>query len=222
MLARVLFVLLLALNIGAAAWLLLRPTAPMPVMAASDPQIPSLVLLTERDQGAMAQAAELAQAPESSAPRQCLRIGPFKKKEAVEAALRALEADTKSAQVQQTVESTPRGFWVYIPPANARAEALATARQLAQAGVRDYYVVTAGRQENHISLGLFRDRANAEKRKGELNALGFSARVSERTTESEAFWLEVESKAGEAISWQTKVADADQLSERAWQCGKAP
>src|SRR5690606_12837132 len=83
--------------------------------------------------------------------------------------------------------------------AGSREQALATARQLAARGVRDYYVVTAGEQENTVSLGLFRELANAEKRRDDLQAQGFRAQLEPRTEQASQWWIDLVSEPG--LDW---------------------
>ena len=54
MFPRVLFLLLLALNIGGACWIAFAPQRAVPVRPASDPGVSKLVLLSERDGSAAA------------------------------------------------------------------------------------------------------------------------------------------------------------------------
>jgi len=56
--------------------------------------------------------------------------------------------------------------------------------------VRDYYVVTAGEQQNTVSLGLFRDQGNAERRRAEIAALGLKPQIDTRTEELPQYWLD--------------------------------
>ena len=80
MFVRALFILLLALNIGGACWLVFAPRAqPAATAPATDPGVAPLVLLSERD-GSRPDPTELAAAPESAADLardQCRRLGPF-------------------------------------------------------------------------------------------------------------------------------------------------
>ncbi|HZW51689.1 MAG TPA: SPOR domain-containing protein, partial [Rudaea sp.] len=63
MFVRLLFLLLLALNFGAAAWLFIAPQPQARAFAPTDSGVAELVLLSERDRGSEASAAELASAP---------------------------------------------------------------------------------------------------------------------------------------------------------------
>ena len=91
----------------------------------------------------------------------------------------------------------------FLPASNNREEALAAARELAARGVRDYYVVTAGEQENTVSLGLFRDLGNAEARRDELAALGFQPVLEPRTSGASEWWIDLAAEPG--FDWRTPL-----------------
>lgn len=215
-LARIFFVILLALNLGALAWLLTRPAPDARGSGATDEGVPALVLLKERDRAAMQQSV-LAVQQESSAssvgqpavPAYCESLGPFPDRATAQAALLAVQPLTRRTQVRNNRARIVRGYWVHIPAHSSREEALATARQLAAAGVRDYYVVTAGDTENTISLGLFHDQGNAEKRREQVAAMGFRARLAERADEREQFWIDYQSLDGQAIAWREAVGEVE-------------
>ncbi len=91
---------------------------------------------------------------------------------------------------EQTSES--RGWRVFLPAQSTRDLALASARRLEAKGIKDYFVVTAqGELQNSVALGLFHDPANARKRRDEVIAAGFPARMSERTETTPVWWLDV-------------------------------
>jgi hypothetical protein len=208
MIVRTLFVLLLVLNLGAGVWLYMQPDAPVRAAPPLPPGAKPLVLLSERDAAKMAQAAELAAAPVPTAAQrgQCFRIGPFNSKDTVASAVTALTPAVERIQLRETTTRIVRGFWVYLPAFNTRDAALTAARQLSSAGVRDYYVVTAGDQENAISLGRFQNRDNAERRRQSVAALGFRPRLEERAETQPQYWIDLESARGRDDAWRGTVA----------------
>jgi|SRR5690606_8483004 hypothetical protein len=219
MFVRVLFLLLLALNIGAACWLVFAPSVREAPFAATDPGVEALELLSERERGAA--GAELATAPESVADLandDCRSIGPFPSQADVRAAMNVLTPLTKRThtRVQQVTQS--RGDWVYLPAFATREEALDAARALAAKGVRDYYVVTAGDQQNTVSLGLFRDPGNAERRRAQIAALGFEPRLVARTEDLPEYWLDFAVEGGDVLDWRSVVANPSDLREQAIAC----
>jgi hypothetical protein len=221
MFVRVLFLLLLAANLGAASWLLFAPDTHVPALPATDPGVPKLVLLSERDRGDDA-SAELAAAPESRADERnddCHSIGTFPTQADVRAAIGVLTPLTRRIQYREAHATQARGYWVYLPAFDTREQALAAARQLSSKGVRDYYVVTAGDQQNTISLGLFRDQGNAERRRAEIAALGFDPQSIARTEELPVYWLDYATDRAHPLDWRSKLgAGAAALREQPIEC----
>ncbi|HEV7490579.1 MAG TPA: SPOR domain-containing protein [Rhodanobacteraceae bacterium] len=221
MFVRVLFLLLLAANLGAASWLVFAPSTRATRAPTSDPGVPKLVLLSERDHGDEA-TAELAAAPESRADLrndECHSIGTFPTQADVRAAINVLTPLTRRIQFREAHATQARGYWVYLPALQTREQALAAARQLSSKGVRDYYVVTAGDQQNTISLGLFRDQANAERRRAEIAALGFTPQSIARTEELPVYWLDYATDRAHPLDWRGKLGPgAAALHEQAIEC----
>jgi hypothetical protein len=220
MFVRALFMLLLALNIGGACWLAFahRPTAS--ALPATDPGVPKLALLAEREGGEAANA-ELASAPESKADLandKCRAIGPFPTQADTRAAMNALIPLTKRVRIRETHATQARGYWVYLPAMASREQALVAARSLSAKGVRDYYVVTAGEQQNTISLGLFRDQGNAERRRAEIVALGFTPQVNARTEDLPAYWLDFALADGPPLDWHGRVPAPHDAREETITC----
>ena len=221
MFVRALFLLLLAANLGAASWLVFAPDMHAAQVPASDPGVPKLALLSERDRGDDA-SAELAAPPETRADLrndECHSIGAFPTQADVRAAISALTPLTRRIQFREAHATQARGYWVYLPALQTREQALAAARQLSSKGVRDYYVVTAGDQQNTISLGLFRDQGNAERRRAEIAALGFTPQSIARTEELPVYWLDYATDRMHPLDWRGKLgAGAAALKEQAIEC----
>jgi len=212
MFARIFFLLLLALNIGVGCWLYFAPQSSAAQLPATDPGVAPLVLLSEQEHAGEASAAELATAPESSADLSndsCTSIGPFGTQADMRGALNALTPLVSRIQYREAHATETRGYWVYLPALASREQALTIARQLSAKGVRDYYVVTAGDQQNTISLGLFRDKGNAEKRRNEVAALGFTPDLVTRTEELPVYWVDFASDPQHPVNWRARVAQRD-------------
>jgi len=217
MFLRLLFVLLTALNIAVGAWLLLgQPYARggMP----SDPGVTELRLLSEMPVPAPAATAAIPAAATAAAPAMatpprnlsysCLALGPFATPQDLRSARQALSAQTVRMRSRQEQTSQTSGWWVYLPAAGSRAQALAVARQLAARNINDYFVVSAGDQPNTISLGLFKDPANARKRRDEVAAAGFPARMSERSESAPEYWLDLVVADRGNFDWRSRVRTA--------------
>ena len=142
--------------------------------------------------------ALLAAAPSTPAPTsakrsyRCLAIGPFSNQVDLRSTRTAIAARTVRSRQRQEQTSESHGWRVFLPPQATRDLALAQARRLEAKGIKDYFVVTAtGELQNSVALGLFHDPANAKKRRDEVIAAGFPARMSERTEVTPVWWLDV-------------------------------
>jgi hypothetical protein len=241
MLLRLMFVLLIALNIAVAAWLLLGESGTHAVDPA-DKGVPKLKLLAELPapasttplpaQASTASSAAIATSSVASAPAaakpaprepekktpaevaatpaplatastvtaptsakrsyRCLAIGPFTNQVDLRSTRTALAPRTVRSRQRQEQTSESHGWRVFLPAQATRDLALAQARRLEAKGVKDYFVVSAaGELQNSVALGLFHDPANAKKRRDEVIAAGFPARMSERTEVTPVWWLDV-------------------------------
>jgi hypothetical protein len=203
---RALVLLLLCMNIGVAAWWASqreRTTAPAP---ATDPNVPPLVLLAEVERRPLSDAAELAEAPAELSPDAvCLSIGPFSTPSELRLAMDLMLPRVERIQFREVPAVALRGYRVYLPPAANRAEALQTARALSARGIADYYVVTAGDQQNTVSLGIFRELENATARRDVVAALGYSPVVEPRTEQVPQWWIDLAAPPG--LEWRGVLPD---------------
>lgn len=222
MISRMLFILLFAANAGVAAWLAFAPRQRALPAPATDPGVAQLVLLSERDDAsADAAAAELSEAPEPAEDAQrdrCASLGPFPTQADMRRALTTLTPVVKRVQFRESRSSQSRGFLVYLPAPPDREQALTVARELNGKGVRDYYVVTAGEQQNTISLGLFKERANADRRRAELAALGFAPAIAERTETLPVYWIDYAVAPDSGFDWKQRLPDLLDIEERPVEC----
>lgn len=221
MFVRILFLLLLALNIGAASWLYSTPPDPGSALPANDEGVPKLVLLSENERDSIAGTAEMASPAETKSDLQndvCGSIGPFATQADMRAAVNALTPVVARIQFREAHAIAARGYWVYLPAPANRERALAIARELSNKGLSDYYIVTAGEQPNTISLGLFRDPANAEKRRNEIQALGFRPEVSQRSDEVLVYWIDYAQNGSEPLDWRARVGNDAELQQHKIDC----
>jgi hypothetical protein len=236
MFQRLLFVLLIALNIAVGAWLLLGQDD-VHGRAATDVGVPELHLLSERPASAStvppaaaptssvaaapaassspvaatpAPVAPAAPAPAPLAPSRpntytCMALGPFATQTDMRNARVALtnQAARMRSRQEQTTQTT--GWWVYLPGGGSRDKALELGRRLAAANVGEYFIVSQGDQSNTVSLGLFKDPANARRRREQVVAAGFPAQMTERTETVPEYWLDVVIADNGHADWRGRV-----------------
>jgi hypothetical protein len=208
MFLRLLFVLLTALNIAVGAWLLLgQPYARGGLP--TEPGVTELRLLSEMPATTPVVAPAATVSGGVPSPRNlsysCVARGPFATPQDLRNARQALAGQATRMRSRQEQATQTSGWWVYLPAAGSRAQALAVARQLAARHIDDYFVVSSGDQPNTISLGLFKDPANARKRRDEVTAAGFPARMSERSESVPEYWLDLVVADGGNFDWRSRV-----------------
>lgn len=192
MLTRALIVLLLVLNLGVAAWWLLRAPATVPGPA-HPAGVPRLQLLSEAplpsrpaDPVVVVQAspADQAEPPADEASeaepepaQRCYALGPFGTAEAASAAQNALAPWVERAQGRDATRPGTGAWTVAIPPQADRAAAQAMADRIAAAGFSDYYILGDGPGANGIALGRFGSEPAAVRHQAALSAAGLPAQV---------------------------------------------
>lgn len=209
MMLRALIVLLLCMNLGVAVWWAAHREVPVPALPATDADVPSLTLLSETERlPAPVDAAELTVAPQAPGPASvCLSLGPFSTPADLRKAMNTLMPRVESIQYREVAAVSLRGYRVFLPAAGSRAQALETARALSAKGISDYYVVTAGDQQDTISLGIFRELENATKRRDEVAALGYNPTVEARTEPVQQWWIDLAAASG--FDWQALLPGTD-------------
>jgi len=197
MLVRALIVLLASMNLGVALWWSLHRDPPPPAPPPLDPGVGSLVLARERPATPVADAAELSADPEPlPAGSTCMSLGPFDDAAALRAAMNTLLPLAERIQFREVSATVLRGYRVLLPPAASRADAQAIASDLASRGIDDYYVITAGAEQNSIALGSYKDLPNATKRRDAIAALGYAPQLEPRMDSAPQWWIDLAARAG--------------------------
>lgn len=195
---RLLFLLLLAANLGFFAWTrFLAPPDPavdrQPLSQQLEPH--KLRIVTERELArAAAPPAKSKPAPPPPEPAKvaCLEWGSFSPADASRAAQR-LEPLTLGARLAQYRGEETASWWVHMPPQGSRAAALRKAAELKNLGVDDYFVLQDPAPLRwSVSLGVF---STEDAAKSHLQALREkkvrSAIISQRETRVPKVWFQV-------------------------------
>lgn len=125
---------------------------------------------------------------QNSLPPKCYKIGPFESNMAAESYQLKSGFVDGFARIDEQPEAIDTKFWVYIPPAYTKEEALVTLRSLQVSGV-DSFVVLKGQFMNAVSLGTFKKSESAEALKAKVSALGYSVEVEMQEIVRKSFWL---------------------------------
>lgn len=184
MIVRLLLVVLVMLNLSAAAWWLLH-RAPGVSPAANAGAIPALKLV------------DAARAPPAPAPvaipadAVCASFGPFADAATAEQASSQLRPQALRVDARQ-VAPAGRGYDVVLPATGVAGAALLD--RLKAAGIKDMFVIRDGADAGGVALGHFGSQEGAQRRLAELEAKGFAPRV--RPSGQASFWLDVVAASG--------------------------
>ena len=205
MLLRATIVILVMLNLGAAAWWLLRPVVASATetqaVAADAPRLrlvgePVVAIAPAPAPAALLPATPPAQPEVATAvapattSEVCLRFGPFAETTARDAARAALSAVGVSALTRDSPARSARGWKVAMPALASREEAVAMAERIKAAGISDLYVMNEGADANSIALGRFGSEDAARRREAELRGKGFAAQATALGDTQAQAWLD--------------------------------
>jgi hypothetical protein len=187
---RRIFFALLFLNLAYFAWanFLAAPTRPQ--ANGTTAHLPTVKLVEEAAQG---------QAPEATTkktvaadPDACVSVGPFGDVDNSAKAAAVLKAKGFEPKQRAEAGETSAGYVVYVAGMATQAETDQLLVNIEKAGIRDAILMPAtGDAPRRISLGLFSERARADRRVQQARSLGFRADVTERKLPTAIYWVDV-------------------------------
>jgi hypothetical protein len=195
---RNLFLVLVLLNLGFAAWQNWYAVPERPVRHGNEPDVPRIVLLDESAQEARDRSraslpvAIRADQSAGSPLESCARIGPFADRAASEAAANLLAQQGYGVATRTAPGDIWVGRWVYADGFPTRADANNAVSALADAGIPETFVIADTDGSYLVSLGIFSEEARADQLAAQARGLGFSPIVVDRTRADDAVWLDVE------------------------------
>jgi hypothetical protein len=191
---RLLFLLLLAANLGFFAWTrFLAPPDPavdrQPLARQLEPHRLRIVGGRELAKAATPKPASPAPEPARIA---CLEWGSFSPADATRAAQR-LDPLALGARLAQYRGEETAGWWVHMPPQGSRANALRKAAELRKLGVEDYFILQdPGPTRWALSLGVFSTEDAAKSHLQALREKGVrTAVIDPRETRVPKVWFQV-------------------------------
>ena len=140
--------------------------------------------------------AELTAVPEIP----CWTLGPIDKRPAALIILEAVKKENVSADLREEVAKDITGFWVVLPPYENASAAIEVVNILKARDVLDVQRFYRGELQNGVSLGIYNQRYNAEKRRQQIETKGFSPEVIPRYKEELRYWIDYSSESEVTIS----------------------
>lgn len=117
----------------------------------------------------------------------CGAFGVFQKGSEGRHLLEQLEGLGMTASLRREKVDKTVGYWVIIPSFDTRQQAIDTVNQLRAKGVKDIHRFVRDDQKQGISLGLFSQRKNAERRQKEIFKKGQEVEINPRTKVQEEY-----------------------------------
>lgn len=194
------FAALVLINIAVAVWFVV--TAPAPAPAPVVVPAPVAVAASGATITLLREAVGLAVVPDTAvppvtvdagvpapvAPAMCTLVGAFAELLKAEYFVEHLATLGIRATVEQIEVPGEPGYWVYLPPALSRKEAMRRLHEFQDKGI-DTYVIPKGELANGISFGLFSVRNRAEERAAQLQAQGYEVKVGEMRRTYKENWV---------------------------------
>lgn len=220
---------LLLMNLAYFAWQYLNPQPESQRPATEIPGVPSLQLLSERDELppvkvveatpelVVEQAQALAPTVEIPAaetaivtaadpqPITCYAVGPFAGLADINRATRKFDGAGFVTQQRAVAEQVRTGFWVYVGPHDSVEQARSILKSMKEKGIRDVLIVSGSNPANAISVGVFRNETSATRRQQDIQKAGYEAKLEARFRSEARYWLDVE-------VWREDLAQ-----EKVWQ-----
>lgn len=192
---RRLFFALLFVNIAYFAWAHFVDVPPAPKGGGAIAQLPSVKLIEELPQLVRA----VATPPPPPDPAACFSVGPFGDVDNSAKAAAVMKAKGFDPRQRAEAGETSAGYGVFVGGLATQAEADQALVNIEKNGIRDAILLPAtGDGPRRISLGLFSERARAEKRAQLARTMGFKAEVAERKLPTAVYWVDVAPQAGQS------------------------
>lgn len=216
---RLLFAMLVLANVGLYMWATWYKEPPPTATPAAPvrPEIAPEKMRLLSEPGVKLTTRKAAPPPPAPVPTAdgaaCFALGPFARKDALQAALTQLQTWEITAAERVQREELSVAYRVYLPPFPSRQDAERKRRELTQLGFTDHAVIHEEGLDNAVSLGLFSVEANARLRMQQLAAKGVTAVFQALPSTRDLYWLDF---GGEIKEGQLAGVAVSALSTHSW------
>ncbi|MGC8519849.1 MAG: hypothetical protein ACP5P4_15225 [Steroidobacteraceae bacterium] len=138
-----------------------------------------------------AQALDAAPGTADTPQLTCVSVGPFAHDGAASSAQTLLNAQHLQLQLRTAAVHAVRWYWVYLPDVSGVVRVRQALLALHRDGINGAEPMPTADGQPGISLGLFGDRALAQRQLRRSRAKGFAAKISPRLVAQPAYWLDV-------------------------------
>jgi hypothetical protein len=121
----------------------------------------------------------------------CVSIGPFASAELADKAVLRLMEEKQIATRRSEERKLESSYWVHLAPLTSRKQAEQRLKELERLGIRDVLIMPDADGNPAISLGLFTQADNAQKRLHELAEKGVQAQQEIRYRTESLAWFDL-------------------------------
>ncbi len=161
---------------------------PAPPATSSIAGLPRLALVSDLPP---AERAALAKKMAPAAPPVCVAVGPFEDPAIAAKAAALLQAKSFAPRQRAAQGPSVRRLWVYLDGRTSDIEVTRALHRLEQGGIDDAEAMPPQGGHRQISLGLFSDRALAERRVKAVRTMGLIPHMDQRMVPGTVYWLDL-------------------------------
>lgn len=123
-------------------------------------------------------------------PARCVSVGPFEDLGSVARAAATLQERGLETRQRAEQGTAWTGYWVYVGGLRNEHDQSRVLRRLEGSGIADAHVMPDSTNGRRVSVGLFSDRARAERRARAIEKLGIKPEIAERAQTGAAYWID--------------------------------
>jgi hypothetical protein len=205
---RRLFFALVFLNLTYFAWASFLAAPPAPTAGAATAHLPTVKLIEEVPAAQRPDGNAKKVVADATAATTCVSVGPFGDVDNSAKAAAVLKSKGFDPKQRAEAGESSAGFWVFVGGLTSAAETDQALVNIEKNGFKDAILMPAsGDGPRRISLGLFSERARADKRAQEARSHGFKADVTERKLPTAIYWVDVATPPGTNLPLQDLFAE---------------
>jgi hypothetical protein len=136
-------------------------------------------------------AAQKMALREAAPAQSCLSVGPFNDMLTAARTARMLLDQGLAPQQRAAEGETLNGYWVYVGRMSSDVDVSRVVEKLEKSGFTDAHVMKESPEGRRVSVGLFSERARAERRADAVEHIGLKPEIAERKFPGTVYWVDV-------------------------------
>lgn len=140
----------------------------------------------------------------------CIRLGKLEKEEGAKQVAAALSKGGGTDIRQGNEPGEISRYWVMLPPFKSAQAAGPALERLKRGGIKDFYLVRSGDNQNAVSLGVYSKREAAERRYRQIREMKLTAKIDEIVLPVTRWWVEFSWAEAEGEEWRGSLPGAYQ------------